>query len=124
MEKWQKKININDVNSFLPDNTYYGTKDFFENKYNNMLLDGMSEVLETESRKEHDELDVKESIENFKNKMKLFNEQVDLEFKIAESKHIITIADETNSEENERPNTPIEGIYNENDYKDIIEFYK
>jgi hypothetical protein len=122
MEKWQKKIDINDVNSFLPDNTYYGTKEFWENKYNNMLLDGMSEVLETESRKEHDKLDVTESIENFKNKMKLFNEQVDLEFKLAESKNVKTIDDEI---ENERPNTPIEGIiYNENDYKDIIEFYK
>ena len=94
MEKWQKKIDINDVNSFLPDNTYYGTKEFWENKYNNMLLDGMSEILETESRKEHDKLDVTESIENFKNKMKLFNEQVDLEFKLAESKNVKTIDDE------------------------------
>jgi hypothetical protein len=98
MEKWQKRIDLNDIYSFLPDNITTGSKEFWDRKFNDMLPDGMTDVLEVTSRKEYDEVDVHEVFEQYKNKMKEFEKQIDIEFKQRANENIIIIDDEIKSE--------------------------
>ena len=83
MEKWQKKLDPNDPKNFIPDNEYIGTSEFWNEKFNGMLPDGMTNILETQSRKEHDEIDVIESVDHFKNSLFMLKEQIELEFRLA-----------------------------------------
>jgi predicted RecB family endonuclease len=80
MDKINKKIDLKNVNSFLPDNFTICTKEYWDNKFNGMLPDGMTELLETLSRKEHDEIDEIEMIELFKHVQINYINQINKEF--------------------------------------------
>jgi hypothetical protein len=113
MEKWQKKLDPNDVKNFLPDNEYIGTSDFWNEKFSGMLPDGMADVLETQSRKEHDEIDVIESVDHFKNSLLSLKEQIELELRLA---NLVCYDDK------EHNNTPTKDeLFTEQEYKDMRE---
>jgi hypothetical protein len=95
MEKLNKKIDLKNVNSFLPDNLTICNKEYWDNKFNGMLPDGMTELLETLCRKENDETDEIEMIEIFKNIQINFIKQINKEFEDAKNiQHNITKLDE------------------------------
>jgi hypothetical protein len=118
MEKWQKKLDPNDPKNFIPDNEYIGTSEFWNEKFNGMLPDGMVDVLETQSRKEHDEIDVLESIDHFKTSLFNLKEQIELELKLAN----LVCYEEQSREHNNTPSaTSIDGLYDDQEYRDMRE---
>jgi hypothetical protein len=121
MQKWQPKLDPNDIKNFLPDNEYIGTSEFWNEKFNGMLPDGMSDVLEAESRKEHDEIDVIESVDHFKNSLLSLKEQIELELRLAN----LVCYDMTEEQSREHNNTPsatsIDGLYDDQEYRDMRE---
>lgn len=86
MEKIKKNIDLKNINSFLPDNFTICNKEYWDNKFNGMLPDGMTDLLETFSRKEHDEVDELEMIDLFKNIQIKYIEQLDKEFEDAKNR--------------------------------------
>ena len=49
---FKKKIDYDDINSFLPDNFLTGTKEYYSNKFNGNMPDYVCEYLEIKSRPE------------------------------------------------------------------------
>ena len=65
----KRRIDTNNINSFLPDNLTIGTSEYYKNKFNGTMPDYICEYLEVKSREEYnDEKEIEQIIEEIKKK--------------------------------------------------------
>lgn len=77
---FKKKFDYSDINNFLPDNITLGNSEYFDNKFNNKLLDGYSLILEAKSRQEYSEDDVQVVVDDVMKKQQEYIKQLLFEF--------------------------------------------
>jgi len=78
---FKKKINYNDINSFLPDNFTIGTKEYYYEKFNGNMPEYVCEYLEIKTRPEfNDEKENELKIELIKKKAREENLKIIQEY--------------------------------------------
>ena len=77
---FKKKFDYNDINNYLPDNFTLGNALYYENKYNHKLPEGLSQILEAQTRAEYTEEDTTNIIQNVIQQQINYGEQLIREY--------------------------------------------
>jgi len=77
MNKFIKPINYDDPKQFKSLSETANTKDEWDNKFNNLMPDYITELLEIESRIEYDEIDKSEALDHIKKSIIEYGEQLE-----------------------------------------------
>ena len=97
---FKRRFDYNDITNFLPDNFTVGSESYYANKFHNKMPEYVCKLLESESRVEYTEEEIKQKKDEIINEqktefLKLMQEyeeranQKDIEFKIPETTTIL-----------------------------------